>query len=74
MKSLKVTEPKHLEYNALGQPCGKWRRQNGKQIGVCIRKIFIFYAWNEVLEGLKNSVWDDTVVSNFNIFIHFVSF
>ena len=29
-KSLKVTEPMHLEYNALGQPCGKWRRQYGK--------------------------------------------
>ena len=27
MKNLKVTEPMHLEYNALGQPCGKWRRE-----------------------------------------------
>ena len=25
-KSFKVTEPMQLEYNALGQPCGKWRR------------------------------------------------
>ena len=30
IKNLKVTEPMHLEYNALGQPCGKWRRQYGK--------------------------------------------
>ncbi|XP_057529500.1 uncharacterized protein LOC130808069 isoform X2 [Amaranthus tricolor] len=60
-KSLKVTEPMHLEYNALGQPCGKWRRQYGKQIGICSRKISILYAWNEVPEDLKNSLWDDIV-------------
>ena len=39
-KSINVTEPMHLEYNALGQPCGKWRRQCEKQIGICIRKNF----------------------------------
>ena len=44
MKSLKVNEPIHLEYNALGQPCGKWHRQYRKQIGICIRKISILYA------------------------------
>ena len=64
----------HLEYNALGQPYGKWRRQYGKQVDLCIRKIFILYAWNKVPEGLKNSLWDDTVVSNFTIFIHLVLF
>ena len=73
-KNLKVTEPMHLEYNALGQPCGKWRRQYGKQVGLCIRKISILHAWNEVPEGLKNSLWNDTVVSNFTIFTHLVSF
>ena len=63
----------HLEYNALGQPCGKWRRQYGKQIGLSIRKIFILHAWNEVPEGLKNSLWNDTMVSNFSIlFITFI--
>ena len=30
MKNLKVIEPMHLEYNALGQPYGKLRRQYGK--------------------------------------------
>ena len=55
-KSLKVTEPIHLEYNALGQPFGKWRRQYRKQIGIRICKISILYAWNEVREGLKNSL------------------
>ena len=73
-KSLKFTKPMHLKYNALGQPCGKWRRQYGKQIGICIRKISILYAWNEVPEGLKYSLWDDTVVINFTIFIHLTSF
>ena len=52
-KSLKVLEPMHLEYSALCQPCDKWRRQYGKKIGICIRKISILYTWNEVLEGLK---------------------
>ena len=42
--SFKVTEPMHLEYNGLGQPCGKWRRQYAKQIDICIRKISILYA------------------------------
>ena len=43
-KSFKVTEPMHLEYNALGQPCGKRCRQYGKQIDICIHKISILYA------------------------------
>ena len=73
-KSLEIKEPRHLEYNALGKPCSKWRTQYGKQIGICIPKISILYAWNEVPQGLKNSLWDDTVVSNFNIFIHLISF
>ncbi|CAO2813834.1 unnamed protein product [Amaranthus hypochondriacus] len=60
-KNLKVTEPMHLEYNALGQPCGKWRRQYGKQVGLCIRKISILHSWNDVSEGLKNSLWVDTM-------------
>ena len=72
-KNLKVIAPIHLEYTASGQPCGKWRRQYGKQVGLCIRKISILHAWNEVPEGLKNSLWNDTVVSNFTIFIHLVS-
>ena len=73
-KSINVTKPMHLEYNALGQPYSKWCRQYGKQIGICMRKICILYAWNEVPEGLKNSLWDDIVVSNFTVFIHLVSF
>ncbi|XP_057529019.1 uncharacterized protein LOC130807718 [Amaranthus tricolor] len=60
-KNLKVTETMHLEYNALGQPCGKWRRQYGKQVGLCIRKLSILHAWNEVPGGLKNSLWHDIV-------------
>ena len=56
MKSLKVIKPMHLEYNALGQHCGKWRRLYGKQINICVRKISIWYAWNEVPKGLKNSL------------------
>ncbi|XP_057527500.1 uncharacterized protein LOC130806439 isoform X2 [Amaranthus tricolor] len=60
-KNLKVIDPMHLEYNAVDQTCGKWRRQYEKQVGLCIRKISILYAWNEVPEGLKNSLWDDTV-------------
>ena len=55
-KNLKVTELMHLEYNSLGQPCGKRRRQYGKRVGLCIRKISILYACNEVPEGLKNSL------------------
>ena len=73
-KSLNVTEPMQLEYNALGQHFGKWRRQYGKQIGICIRKISILRAWNEVQESLKNSLWDDIVVNKFTIFIHLISF
>ena len=64
----------HLEYNVLGQPCGKWRSQYGKQVDLFIRKIFILYVWNEVPKGLKNSLWNDTVESNFTIFIHLVLF
>ena len=50
MKNLKVTDPIHLEYNALGQPCGKLRRQYGKQVGQSFRKISILHTWNEVPE------------------------
>ena len=61
-KNLKVKEPMYLEYNALGQPCGKWRKEYGKQVGLCVRKISILHAWHEVPEGLKKSFWDDTMV------------
>ena len=50
-QNLKVIELMHLEYNVLGQPCGKWHRQYGKHVGLCICKISILYAWNENLEG-----------------------
>ena len=61
-KNLKVTEPMYLEYNDLGQPCGRWRKKYG-HIGLCVRKLSILQSWNEVPEGLKTTLWQDTMVS-----------
>lgn len=51
----------HLEYDSSGQPRGKWRGKYGTQIGLCIRKLSILLEWDEVPEGLQNSMWEDTV-------------
>ena len=45
-KNLKVTEPMHSEYNSLGQPCRKWRRQYGKKVYLRIRKISILHKFD----------------------------
>ena len=63
-KSLRATEPMYLEYNALGQPCGRWRRKYGTHLGLCLRKLSILHSWNEVPAGVKQSLWDDTRVRN----------
>ena len=66
-KGINVKEPMYLEYNDMGQPCGKWRGKYGSQIGLCMRKLSILWAWNEVPEGVKQTLWEDTMVS---IFVH----
>lgn len=68
-KGIKVTEPMHLEYNNLGQPCGRWRGKYGTQVGLCMRKLSILHSWSEVPEGLKKALWEDTVVSIYVLFV-----
>ena len=70
-KSLRATEPMYLEYNALGQPCGKWRRKYGTHLGLCVRKLSILHSWNEVPAGVKQSLWDDTRVRNSKLYCLF---
>ena len=65
-KSLRVTEPIHLEYDSKGQPCGKWRGKYGTHVGLCMRKLSILYSWGDVPEGLKKTLWDDTMVSKYD--------
>lgn len=61
MKGFKATEPMFLEYDSLGQPCGRWQQKYGTHIGLCVRKLSILWAWNKVLEGLLKTLWDDTM-------------
>lgn len=61
-KLFKVTEPMYLEYDAYGQPYGKWRRKYSTYVGICMRKLSILNKWKEVPEGLKKTLWQDTVV------------
>ena len=72
-KGSKVKEPMHLEYDAIGQPCGKWRHAYGKQIGACVQKLSIVVKWEDVPHSLRSAFWDETVVSDllFHILIHF---
>lgn len=62
-KSLRVTCPMHLEYDANGQPCGTWRFKYGTHVGLCLRMISILETWSKVPEGVKDSMWSDTMVS-----------
>ena len=63
-KGFKVTKPMHLEYNDLGQPCGKWSRKCSTHVGFCIRKLSILHEWDDIPTGLLKTLWEDTVVSN----------
>ncbi|XP_010688840.1 uncharacterized protein LOC104902680 [Beta vulgaris subsp. vulgaris] len=59
-KGLRVTTPMTLEYDDMGQPCGKWRAKYGQHIGLCMRKLNILTKWKEVPEGMKKALWEDT--------------
>ncbi|XP_057249763.1 uncharacterized protein LOC130590996 isoform X1 [Beta vulgaris subsp. vulgaris] len=50
-----------LEYDQLGQPCGKWRQKYAMQIGICMHKLSILHSWKEVPESLKKMIWEDTM-------------
>ncbi|XP_056683750.1 uncharacterized protein [Spinacia oleracea] len=65
-KSLIVTCPMHLEYDANGQPCGTWRFKYGTHVGLCLRMISILETWSKVSEGVKDLMWSDTM-NLFNI-------
>ncbi|XP_048496620.1 uncharacterized protein LOC125495855 [Beta vulgaris subsp. vulgaris] len=55
-----------LEYDHLGQPCGKWRQKYAMQVGICIHKVSILHSRKEVPEGLKKCIWEDTM-NQYNI-------
>ncbi|XP_021771016.1 uncharacterized protein LOC110735158 [Chenopodium quinoa] len=55
-----------LEYDRVGQPTGKWRRQYAVQVGICARKIPITLRLSDVPIGLIYTFWNDTR-SLFNI-------
>lgn len=61
-RGLKPSEPMYLEYDDRGQPCGKWRDAYGKHVGVCMKKCSILLQWDEVEDGLKTAMWQDTMV------------
>ncbi|XP_057246967.1 uncharacterized protein LOC130589617 [Beta vulgaris subsp. vulgaris] len=50
-----------LDYDHLGQPCGKWRQKYAMQVGICMHKLFILHSWKEVPETLKKMIWEDTM-------------
>ena len=52
-----------LEYDHLGQPCGKWRQKYAMQVEICMHKLSILRSWKEVPEGLKKCLWEDTMVN-----------
>ena len=66
-KGVHPNEAMRLEYNHLGQPCGKWRAKYGTHLGLCMRKLSIVKNWDEIDRGLKKALWQDTVVSVFVI-------
>ena len=53
MKSLKVTESMHLEYNTLGQPYSKCRKQYRKQIGIYIYVRFLYFTHETRFHGFE---------------------
>ncbi|XP_021773530.1 uncharacterized protein LOC110737478 [Chenopodium quinoa] len=56
----KPVGPMVLEYDRVGQPIGKWRRQYAVQVGICARKIPITLRLSEVPTGLIDTFWNDT--------------
>ncbi|XP_021745072.1 uncharacterized protein LOC110711015 [Chenopodium quinoa] len=62
----KPVGPMVLEYDRVGQPTGKWRRQYAVQVGICARKIPITLRLSDVPIGLIDTFWNDTR-SLFNI-------
>lgn len=54
--------PMVLEYNAKGQPTGKWRQHYTTHIGICARKINILIKTKDIPKGLLQTFWDDTKV------------
>lgn len=59
----KPVGPMVLEYDSVGQPSGKWRRQYAGQVGICARKIPITLRMCDVPTGLIDTFWNDTRVS-----------
>ena len=59
----KLVGPMVLEYDRVGQPSGKWRRQYDGQVGICARKIPITLRMSDVPTGLIDTFWNDTRVS-----------
>ena len=55
--------PMFLQYNNLGQPIGRWRKNYSTHIGCCARKVNIRLTAKEIPRGLMQTFWDDTKAS-----------
>lgn len=51
----------HLEFDDLLRPTGKWHFKYGQHIGLCVHKLNINWDWQNVSEGLRQTLWADTM-------------